>query len=264
VAGQPVRYLEGGAGRVLLLAHGYLGSAENFDTWLPTLTRIRRVVIPDLPGFGQTPPLRVPAVASLAGWLKAFAEHLGLGPVELGGLCLGATLALDYAARWPEQVEALLLHTPICSPAMVRARFKLQVAALTSQPFFSIVDSLRRNRTVSDLYKRWVVEGADVDPEGARVNFDNQVRADGSSARAWLRDGLKQNYEEMLAAWPKPALILAAEDDRLLELARLRRLAARMPHARLTVIPQAGHGWNAALIAAQVKAIEEFLRTVAA
>jgi hypothetical protein len=37
-----------------------------------------------------------------------------------------------------------------------------------------------------------------------------------------------------------------------------------MPHARLTVIPQAGHGWNAALIAAQVKAIEEFLRTVAA
>jgi pimeloyl-ACP methyl ester carboxylesterase len=67
----------------------------------------------------------------------------------------------------------------------------------------------------------------------------------------------------MLAAWPKPALILAAEDDRLLDLARLRRLAARMPHARMTVIPDAGHGWNAALIAAQAKAIEDFLRTMA-
>lgn len=264
MAGAPVRYLDEGAGRVLLLAHGYLGSAENFDTWLPALTRIRRVVIPDLPGFGQTPPLRAPTVARLAGWLKAFAEHLGLGRVELGGLCLGATLALEYAARWPEEVEALLLHTPICSPSMVRARFKLQVAVLTSQPLFSIVDHLRRNRTVSDLYKRWVVEGADVDPHGARVNFENQVRADGSTARAWLLDGLKRNYEEMLAAWPKPALILAAEDDRLLELTRLRRLAARMSHARMTVIRQAGHGWNAALITAQVKAIEDFLRTVAA
>ncbi len=229
---------------------------------MPAVRRLRKIVIPDLPGCGQTPPLATPTVSAYATWLHGFAERLGLASVELGGLCLGATLALEYTSRWPDQVGALLLHTPICSARMVRTWFKAQVATFTSGPFFALAERLRRNRTVSDLYKRWVVEGPDVDPEDARINFENQVRAHAPSAREWLRDALRRDYEAMLSRWPKPALMLAAQDDRILELGRLRRLAASMPRATVTVIPQAGHGWNRAFIAAQVRAVCDFLDSV--
>ncbi len=247
-----------------MLAHGFLGSLENFATWMPDLARIRRVVIPDLPGCGSTPPLPVPTIAGVTVWLRAFADAVALREVEVGGLCLGATLALEYARRWPEQVAALVLHTPICSPRLVRAQFRAQVAALTWAPLFAVVDRLRRNRAISDLYKRWIVEGPDVDPDDARINFENQVRAHAPSARAWLRDALRQDYTPTLRGWPKPALILAAADDRIVRVDQLRQLAASMPRATLSIIGGAGHGWNATLIAAQVTAIRDFLAAVPA
>ncbi len=253
-----------GAGRALVLVHGFMGSAENFRTWMAELPQLRRVIIPDLPGCGLTPPLPAHSVAAYAAWLRAFTEKLGLARMDLGGLCLGATVALEYARRWPASVDALLLHTPICSPGIIRPLFQRQAALFTSAPLFGIIHRLSRNRRVSDLYKRYLLEGPDVDPEDARLNFENQVRAHGPGARDWLRDALRQDYEGMMARWPKPALILAAEDDRIVQLARLRQLAAGMPRATLTVIPAAGHGWNVALIAAQVRAVRDFLRAVAA
>jgi len=52
--GGRVRYLIGGDGPPLVLCHGFLGSAENFETWFDELTRIRTLVIPDLPGCGAS------------------------------------------------------------------------------------------------------------------------------------------------------------------------------------------------------------------
>jgi hypothetical protein len=95
----------------------------------------------------------------------------------------------------------LVLHTPIYSPQTLRAAFKRQVAAFTAGPVFWAVDRLRRNRVVSDLYKRFLVEGPGVDPYDAQVNFDNQLRADARAARDWLRDGITRDYRGFLKGW---------------------------------------------------------------
>ena len=55
--GRPLRYLTGGSGPPMLLCHGFIGSAENFDDWFPELLQRRTVVVPDLPGFGKSAPL---------------------------------------------------------------------------------------------------------------------------------------------------------------------------------------------------------------
>lgn len=52
-----MRYVRRGAGKPLLLIHGLGGS---WHEWQPVLGRLaaeREVIIPDLPGFGETPPL---------------------------------------------------------------------------------------------------------------------------------------------------------------------------------------------------------------
>jgi len=218
------------------------------------------VLIPDLPGCGETAAGEAPyTVAAHAEFLHAFTDRIGLGEHDVGGICLGATVALEYASRLKDRIARLVLHTPIYSPKTLRTAFKLQVAAFTAGPVFWCVDRLRRNRTVSDLYKRFLVEGPGVDPYDAQVNFDNQQRADGRAARQWLRDGIRRDYRDFLSHWRKPALVVVAADDRTVDVDAIRNLKELMPQAEIRVIASAGHGWTPALIAAQVEAIASFL-----
>ena len=200
-------------------------------------------------------------MASHAEFLRSFADRLGLGGHDVGGICLGATVALEYASRFGEQVSRLVLHTPIYSPRTLRAPFKRQVGAFTAGPIFWCVDRLRRNRVVSDLYKRFLVEGPGVDPYDAQVNFENQHRADGRAARQWLRDGITRDYRDFLNSWRKPALVVVAAEDRIVDVSAIRNLRQLMPQAEIRVIESAGHGWTPTLIAAQIEAITGFLRT---
>ncbi len=260
VGGRQVRYLDQGAGHPLVLCHGFMGSLENFHSWSPALAGHRRVLIPDLPGCGETAagqgPWTVPAHAE---FVAAFAQRLGVGSHDIGGICLGATVALEYASRFPLQVTRLVLHTPIAAPRTLRPAFTWQVRILAFSPVFAAADRLRRNRTVSDLYKRFLVEGSGVDPYDAQVNFDNQRRADGRATRSWLRDGIARDYRAFLTGWRNPALIVVAQDDRMVRVDDIRGLARLMPQAEVRVIEAAGHGWTPGLIAAQVQAIAGFL-----
>jgi 3-oxoadipate enol-lactonase len=246
----------------LLLCHGFIGSLENFHSWAPAFSGDRRVLIPDLPGCGETTAGEPPfTVAGHAEFLRAFTDRLGLVKHDVGGICLGATVALDYAARFRERVKGLVLHTPIYSPRTLRAAFKRQVSVLTAAPVFWCVDRLRRNRTVSDLYKRFLVEGPGVDPYDAQVNFQNQQRADGQAARQWLRDGITRDYRDFLRSWRNPVLVVVAADDRIVDVGAIRNLRELVPQAQVRVIESAGHGWTPTLIAAQVEVISAFLRT---
>jgi pimeloyl-ACP methyl ester carboxylesterase len=219
------------------------------------------VLIPDLPGFGETPagspPWDVPGQAQ---FLRAFVDALGVSDHDLGGICLGATVAIEYAQRWPDRVTRLVLHTPIYSPRTLYPAFAFQVRLFTWGPLFFVIDRLRRNRTVSDLYKRFLVEGPGVDPYDAQVNFDNQRRANGSASRQWLRDGIRRDYATFLKSWPRPALVVVAADDRVVRVDAIRDLGRSMARADVRVIQAAGHGWTPALIQAQVQAIAGFLK----
>jgi pimeloyl-ACP methyl ester carboxylesterase len=63
------------------------------------------VIIPDLPGCGETPAGEPPfTVAKHAEFLRSFVDRLGLGQHDVGGICLGATVALEYASRWHDRI----------------------------------------------------------------------------------------------------------------------------------------------------------------
>ena len=218
------------------------------------------MLIPDLPGCGETEPGGGPFdTPAYARFVHQFVDAIGIDEHDVGGICLGATVALEYAALHRDRVTRLVLHTPIYAPATLHPAFRTQVALLTARPVFWAIDRLRRNRTVSDLYKRFLVEGPGVDPYDAQVNFDNQIRADGTSGRAWLRDGIRRDYQAFLRSWEKPALIVVAANDRVVRLPAILALERAMPKAELRVIEAAGHGWTPALIEAQVQVISGFL-----
>jgi pimeloyl-ACP methyl ester carboxylesterase len=260
VAGRETRYLEVGDGAPILLVHGWIGSAENFHKWIPAFEGRRKMIIPDLPGFGETPALAGEhSVAAMAAFLEAFTAAIELDMYDLGGLCLGATVALELTVRDPQRIRQLVLHTPIYSRRTLSGSFKFQTALATNRVVFWAASALARNRRVSDLYKRFFVEGPKVDPFDARVNFANQLRATPRAAREWLADALRQDYEPWLRDWEQPVLMVVAADDSLLDMRAVQQLTEQMQTAEVVIVPEAGHGWTEALVRAQAAAISGFL-----
>lgn len=259
--GGNLRYLSGGTGPPLVLCHGFLGSAENFQAWFGELSRLRTLVVPDLPGCAGSSPRRTThRAARLAAAVAAVCRDAKVERFDLGGLCLGASVAMALLQQRPGVVDRLILHTPLLAPGLVRPRFHLQVRAFMAPGLFSTVAWLGRQRVVSDLYKRLMVEGEMVDPDAAEANFRNQLRADPRATREWLLDGLRRDDVALLRAFAGPILVVVAGDDRIVDVPALSATVAAMPHVSLARIDQAGHGWTADYVRRQLEVIGRFLR----
>jgi pimeloyl-ACP methyl ester carboxylesterase len=70
------------------------------------------VLAVDTPGHGRSEGDALPSVEALADWLAAVVEAAAIGRVRLVGHSLGALVALECAARYPEAVERLALLGP--------------------------------------------------------------------------------------------------------------------------------------------------------
>jgi pimeloyl-ACP methyl ester carboxylesterase len=258
--GGTLRYLTGGSGPPMLLCHGFIGSAENFDDWLAALVQRRTVVIPDLPGFGKSSSLQGRHTATtLAHAALAALRHARIERFDVAGLCLGAcvALAVDRVAR--DAVDRMVLHTPLLAPWLVRRRFHLQTAVMLAPGVFPGIVWLSRRRIVSDLYKRLMVEGGDVDPAAAQVNFDNQLRADQRAAREWLHDGLRRNDLAQLCGSGRRTMVLVAADDRIVDVRRLCDALRGFDRISVALIEEGGHAWTEAMIRRQRELLAAFL-----
>ena len=128
--------LESGSdGDVLLLLHGLSGSGRWWARNVPGLSRRRRVIIPDLVGYGRTPLVgRVPALPKMAGLLADWLDALGISQVDVAGHSMGGQVAIHFAARHPERLRRLVLVDAAGIPRPVTprnvARFALEIAPL--------------------------------------------------------------------------------------------------------------------------------------
>ena len=104
-------YYEGGNGPPLMLLHGYTGSKENWLLAARDLTPNFRVIVPDLPGWGESTRLADAdyGYAAQVARLDAFADALHLGAFALAGHSMGGAIAGLYAAAHPQRVAALVL-----------------------------------------------------------------------------------------------------------------------------------------------------------
>lgn len=110
--GGPVHYADwGGDGPTMVLVHGLGGSHLNWMSTAPLLLDRHRVLAPDLPGFGLSPPQgRSTGVEANRGVLDRFlAEVVPEGRAILAGNSMGGLISLLEAADHPERVSALIL-----------------------------------------------------------------------------------------------------------------------------------------------------------
>ena len=112
LGGAEVNYVDigDGPGAPVVFVHGLGGQWQNWLENIPRVAEERRVVAPDLPGFGLSPapPKRI-TISGYGRLVDALCEHLGFGPVHLVGNSMGGFVAAETAIQFPERVERLVL-----------------------------------------------------------------------------------------------------------------------------------------------------------
>jgi pimeloyl-ACP methyl ester carboxylesterase len=209
----------------LVLLHG---AGSNSFMWMGDVgvwAQHFRVYAVDLPGEpGESAPVRAPRAGDgPAGWLDEVLTGLGVTRAAFVGISLGGWHALDYAIRRPEKVERLVLLAPGGIGA-VKLGFLLQSALLS--------------RTGEKGRKRMLgaVGAGATHPAVAdylQLIFTHFIPR---------RDPLPRFSDRQLATLSLPILmILGAKDSLLDSEGSRRRLARAAPHARILLLPEAGH-----------------------
>ena len=99
-------YLEGGKGPTILLLHGYTGSKDNWIMLAPYLTKDYHVVIPDIPGYGESSMIEKASydLSNQMSRLHKFVQALELKKFHIAGNSMGGFFSGIYAVRYPDEV----------------------------------------------------------------------------------------------------------------------------------------------------------------
>lgn len=104
-------YLRAGAGKPLVLVHGYLGGSAQWQDQIDAFSPTHDVIAPGLPGFGQAAHLPGPArIGDFADAVMECIDALGIERFTLLGHSMGGMIVQDIAARHGDRLEGLVLY----------------------------------------------------------------------------------------------------------------------------------------------------------
>ena len=101
------KYVDEGAGTIVLLLHGLFGALSNWDHVITEFSKKYRVVIPMLPIYSM--PTRETDLEGLVHFLERFIEMKAMKDLILIGNSLGGHVALLYTLQHQENVKQLIL-----------------------------------------------------------------------------------------------------------------------------------------------------------
>jgi len=114
-------YAEKGAGEPILFLHGNGESGEYFVNQIDVFAEKYHVYAVDTRGHGRTPRGEAPfTISQFADDLKGFMDEHGLERAHILGFSDGGNIALQFAIRYPERVNKLILNGANLDPSGVK------------------------------------------------------------------------------------------------------------------------------------------------
>ena len=242
VAGSSTTLLEGGGGPTLVLLHGGIECGGAY--WAPviaSLARRHRLVVPDVPGLGESEPAPRLDVASFCEWFGALLSETS--PSENPTLLahsLTGSLAARFAATTGDRLGSLVLYgVPGIGPfrmplgLMVAAtRFGLRPSAASFErflpwPFLEAGRTREQAPEWFDAFSAYMVSQGSV-PHVKRT------------MRQMIASGKKRVGDDELRRIDVPTALLWGERDRMAPLSLAQGTSERLDWP-LHVVHEAGH-----------------------
>jgi pimeloyl-ACP methyl ester carboxylesterase len=242
--GKEIHYVEQpGQGVPVVLIHGLPGTYKDFDPVIPELKGMHVIAI-DRPGFGW----------SKGGWLPyqdqidmvhELLAQLKVSPAILVGHSFGGTLALGVARRYPQDVAKLVLAAPGAgglrpdTMAQINARYARFSQLPVLEPVLDV--------TVNQVIKRVAATSGAAQafaPEKVDPTFEQlllSVSMTPGNLAAYASDELQLDdtmgwVDESVPQIRVPSVIIGGEDDHLVGIDHLRRLAETLPDTQLVTV----------------------------
>ncbi len=236
-----------------VLLHGMGSNATPFGRVLARLApHVRRIVAPDYPGHGFSPPPSASLTPeALLDAVSHALDHVLDEPAVVVGNSLGGALALHYAIARPERVRALVLVSPAGAHA-TDAEWRALREAFAFGSRSDALAFLQRVYHRTPLFAHLVAHevAASVGRRAVRDLF-----ATASNDHAPSPDGL--------ASLAMPVLLVWGRSERLLPDSHLRYFARHLPGHAVVERPEGfGHCPHVDAPAALARRIVEFARTV--
>lgn len=221
-----MHYVEMGAGEPLVLLHQTPSSWDEFRELMPLLAGQRRVIAPDIIGFGASESIQDHSIERYAEAVLALFDELGLDRVDLLGHQLGGIVAVQVSHQQPERLRRLVLSgTPYVDEEFRRNRPQMHP--------LSLVELQDDGRHLMEL---WVRRSGFYPP--ARPDLlDRYVRD-----VLLLEDQAEEGHRaisvyrmEGRTGYAGPVLCIGATADPI-TYHHVPRLVERLPRARLEII----------------------------
>lgn len=245
VQGVRLHYRQAGSGPALILLHGIVGSARNWNRNIEFLSNFRTVYAIDLANMGSSERVKGldASLEACADRVAAWMEALGIQNADIAGHSHGGATAMMLASGHPNLVRRLVLFAP-ANPFCTQGHAQMRFYATRFGAFFAcnVIPLLPRvlyRRSLERMYgdPKRIVEGV---LEGYTDGLDSEAIAHILAImRRWTED-----MRLLQAALPDlagiPMLMFWGDQDRAVTLRSGRELATRLG-ARLHIVPNAGH-----------------------
>ncbi len=230
-----------GSGAPVLLIHGSGPGVSAWANWrlvIPALAKDRRVIAPDMVGFGYSDrPTGIQY--GMDTWVQQaldLLDTLGLEQVDLVGNSFGGALAMALAIRAPQRVRRLVLMGSVGVPFQITEGLD---AVWGYEPSFEAM------RSIMD-YFAWSREL--VSDELAELRYQASIRPGFQESFAAMFPAPRQRWvdamtsrEANIRALPHETLIIHGREDKVIPLSNSLTLAEWIANAQLHVFGHCGH-----------------------
>jgi 2-hydroxymuconate-semialdehyde hydrolase len=232
---------DAGRGAPVLLIHGSGPGVSAWANWrlvLPALAERRRVIAPDMVGFGYTD--RPTGMRyGMDAWVRQalyVLDAFGLDCADVVGNSFGGALALAMAIHSPQRVRRLVLMGSVGVPFAITPGLD---AVWGYQP------SLDNMRALLDIFAH---DRSLVNDELARMRYEASVRPGVHESYAEMFPAPRQRWVDAMAsaeadirALPHETLVIHGREDQVIPLSNSLTLAQWIPNAQLHVFGHCGH-----------------------
>lgn len=254
---------ERGAGKPVLLVHGFPFHRGQWSAIVPALALHARVIVPDLRGFGGSAfgPSGDEIVQSMDAHADELAELLDSlrvsEPVTLVGFSMGGYVSFSFFRRHRARIGALALCNTRAiadTPEGAAGRATLAARVLVEGPAPVIEGMLPRLLAPETLASRPDVV--------ASVGELMEVAPPAGIAASLRGMAARRDSTALLPHIDVPTLVVVGEHDVISPPAEMRSIATAISRARLVELPRCGHMSTHEAPQGLASALESFVRAL--